>query len=68
VGKKKKRVPKGRPWAGVFLWNGRLNAWNGEKKKPHKRTTGRWAPLGKENCPIIPTLIYMYGKCPRQRA
>jgi len=62
VGMRGQAKKKGAQRASVgwcFFFNGRLNAWNGEKKKPHKRTTGRWAPLGKENCLIIPTLSKM---------
>ena len=36
---------------------GRLDGWNGKKKKAQTVGAGRWAPLGKEKFPIISTLI-----------
>jgi len=59
VSKQKKRGPKGRPWAGVFFFGMGDSTHGTEKKRNYIKGqlgAGGWAPLGKGNCPIIPTL------------
>jgi hypothetical protein len=54
MGEQKKGCPKDVRGQVIFPGLGDSTHATVKKKKQHKMKIGRWAPVGKQNCPIIP--------------